>query len=56
MRMVVVRNKDNSVSCLPMRGPLFRYEKHDIVTIVNKPWNVYYSKKIKNYFNRRNEK
>lgn len=50
-RMVVVRNKEGSVSCIPMANPLAHYQKkYDVVVIVNKPWNYHHVSKIKKYF------
>jgi hypothetical protein len=51
MRMVVVRYKNNSVSCLPMSKPKSYYEdKYNVVCYVNKLWNPYYIQKIKKHF------
>lgn len=51
MRMVIIRNKDNSVSCLPMSKSKTLYEKkYNVICYVNKMWNPYHIQKIKNYF------
>lgn len=53
MRMVVVKNKNNSVSCLPMSQSISHYvSKYNVLTIVNKQWNPYYIEKIKKHFER----
>ena len=51
MRMAVIRNKDNSVSCLPMSKSKSYYErKYNVICYVNKLWNVYYVSIIKRHF------
>lgn len=51
MRMVIVRNKDNSVSCLQMVNSKEWYEQqYKVICYINKPWNIFYVDKIKKYF------
>lgn len=51
MRMVVVRNEDNSVSCLCVSKPRGYYEsKYDVICFVNRLWNPYYVSIIKKYY------
>ena len=51
MRLVVIENKNGSVSCLQMRQPISYYNsKYKVLTVVNKEWNPYYVKRIKAYY------
>lgn len=54
MRMIVVKNKDDSISCLPMQHNISHYQKHyNVIGTVNKQWNPHFVLKIKNYFRSR---
>lgn len=54
MRMVVVKNRDNSVSCLDvLRSKSYYESKYNVVCYVNKLWNPYYISIIKRYFNKK---
>lgn len=51
MRMVIVRINNSEVSCLQMNKSIDHYhERYNVITIIKKPWNIYFVSKIKNYF------
>jgi len=51
MRMVVVLNKDGSVSCLPVsRSRSYYMLKYNVLCFVNKMWNPINVLNIKKYF------
>lgn len=53
MRMCVVRNKDNSISCLPVYNKRnYYYERYNVICFVNKLWNPFFVEKIKLYFSK----
>lgn len=53
-RIVVVRTKDGSVSCLPVSEGRAHYERYfEIVCYCNKLWNPYHVNRIKAYFSKR---
>lgn len=50
MSICVVRC-DKGVSCLPVHNPRHYYVgKYDVITFVNKNWNIHYVRIIQNYF------
>ncbi|MNV42855.1 hypothetical protein D3C71_1345530 [compost metagenome] len=52
-RMVVVRNKNGSVSCLPIsKNKEYYFNKYNVIVFVNKPHNYHYVVKIKQYFSK----
>lgn len=51
MRMCVIKNRDNTVSCIPVScSKEYYYEKFDVLCFVNKEWNICYVNSIKKYF------
>lgn len=51
MRMCVIKNRDNTVSCIPVTCSKEYYdEKFEVLCFVNKTWNPYYVNSIKKYF------
>lgn len=51
MRLCVIRNKDLSISCLPVnKDKSCYYSKYDVVCFIKKSWNIYHIKIIKKYF------
>lgn len=52
MRICIIRNKDGTISCLPVSKDKDYYnKKFNVVCFVNKMWNYYFVDKIKKYFN-----
>lgn len=51
MRIVVVKGKEGEVSCLRVTNSKDYYnKKYDVLTYVNKLWNPYHVKRIKEYY------
>lgn len=49
--IVVVKNKNGSISCLPVSRSRIHYEEnYNVIVFVNKMWNLYHIEKIKKYF------
>lgn len=52
-RMCIVRNKDKTVSCLPVHeSKLSYYLKYEVICFANKQWNPHFVGIIKKYFSK----
>lgn len=51
MRIVVVKTKEGTISCLSMsQNKKYYLDRYNVVTFVNKLWNPYHVNIIKKYF------
>lgn len=51
MRMCVIKNKDNTISCIPVScSKNYYYEHFFVLCFVNKNWDIQYVNIIKRYF------
>lgn len=51
MRMCIIKNGDNTISCIPVScSKDYYYDKFNVLCFVNKRWNNYYVNIIKKYF------
>lgn len=51
MRICVIKNRDNTVSCIPVScSKEYYYEHFTVLCFVNKAWDINYNNIIKRYF------
>lgn len=54
MRICVIRNKNNEISCIPVTcSKQYYYNKFEVLCFVNETWDLYYINIIKRYFQRK---